>query len=180
MSAKKIETFLKNTAFMTEFIPHVQSFPCLWDKDFEESRSRFSRQQAWVQISDKIGPEKLTAKECQALWTKLRICYTVHLRHLSRGRTSRFKLAKPLEFLGPFVDIQLRKPVKSAKVLPVADEGDSDEDDPPPVAENGVTEEDCLIEYCPEVDGEEEQVDGLQNIADQTIVVYVLFPEAAC
>lgn len=58
MSAKKIETFLKNTAFMTEFIPHVQSFPCLWDKDFEESRSRFSRQQAWVQISDKIGPEK--------------------------------------------------------------------------------------------------------------------------
>ncbi|KAL9695169.1 hypothetical protein quinque_014519 [Culex quinquefasciatus] len=165
---------------MTEFIPHVQSFPCLWDKDFEESRSRFSRQQAWVQISDKIGPEKLTAKECQALWTKLRICYTVHLRHLSRGRTSRFKLAKPLEFLGPFVDIQLRKPVKSAKVLPMADEGDSDEDDPPPVAENGVTEEDCLIEYCPEVDGEEEQVDGLQNIADQTIVVYVLFPEAAC
>lgn len=78
------------------------------------------------------------------------------------------------------MDIQLRKPVKSAKVLPMADEGDSDEDDPPPVAENGVTEEDCLIEYCPEVDGEEEQVDGLQNIADQTIVVYVLFPEAAC
>ncbi|KAL1374057.1 hypothetical protein pipiens_018295 [Culex pipiens pipiens] len=166
---------------MTEFIPHVQSFPCLWDKDFEESRSRFSRQQAWVQISDKIGPEKLTAKECQALWTKLRICYTVHMRHLSRGRTSRFKLAKPLEFLGPYVDIQLRKPVKSAKkAVPVADEGDSGEDDPPPVAENGVTEEDCLIEYCPEEDGEEAQVDGLQNIADQTIVVYVLFPEAAC
>lgn len=124
-------------------------------------------------------PPTVTAKECQALWTKLRICYTVHLRHLSRGRTSRFKLAKPLEFLGPFVDIQLKKPVKSAKVL-VADEGDSGEDDPPPVAENGVTEEDCLIEYCPEEDGEEQEIACVQNIADQTIVVYVLFPEAAC